>query len=251
MTSIDKVNPALSAKIDRILEQAINVKIPSTATAPEPIETDQSNIRLVPISEASGLDHSRTSRSPSLVPSLQSSRNLKSRPRKKVIRPYNLARFGHIPGIKVGTTWTTRLDCSRYGVHAPSLAGIHGRKDEGCYSIVMSGAYEDDIDERDWFTYIGTGGRTDSHNRGKLCEELPQTFDQTFDHPHNASLLQSYVTRKPVRVVRGHKTAHGPRNGYRYDGLYIVDNADYETGQHGHQVCRFTFRRMEGQDPLP
>jgi len=254
MASLDTMDPALSSKIDKILEQAIGVKIPSTHTSQlvERTQVDQSKptrVHPAPMPEASRSGPGSTTRWSGIVPTLQSRR--KTAPQKKVIRPYNLTRFGPIPGIKVGTTWMTRLECSRYGVHAPPLAGIHGCKDEGCYSIVMSGAYEDDVDEGDWFTYIGTGGRTDSHHRGKLCEELPQTFDQTFEHPHNASLLQSYVTRKPVRVVRGHKTVHGPQNGYRYDGLYTVDDAGYEDGKHDYKVCRFTFRRMEGQDPLP
>ena len=33
---------------------------------------------------------------------------------------------------------------SEAGVHRPHVAGIHGREDEGAYSIVLSGGYEDD-----------------------------------------------------------------------------------------------------------
>lgn len=33
---------------------------------------------------------------------------------------------------------------SEAGVHRPHVAGIHGREDEGSYSIVLSGGYEDD-----------------------------------------------------------------------------------------------------------
>ena len=33
---------------------------------------------------------------------------------------------------------------SESGVHRPHVAGIHGRENEGSYSIVLSGGYEDD-----------------------------------------------------------------------------------------------------------
>ena len=37
-------------------------------------------------------------------------------------------------------------ECSAAGVHAPPIAGIHGTKDDGAYSVVMSGDYNDDED---------------------------------------------------------------------------------------------------------
>ena len=33
---------------------------------------------------------------------------------------------------------------SEPGVHRPQVAGIHGRENEGAYSIVLSGGYDDD-----------------------------------------------------------------------------------------------------------
>lgn len=36
------------------------------------------------------------------------------------------------------------LQVSEAGVHRPHVAGIHGREDDGAYSIVLSGGYEDD-----------------------------------------------------------------------------------------------------------
>jgi len=97
----------------------------------------------------------------------------------KLYRPHDLRTYGHIPGIKVGATWANRMECCRYGVHAPPVKGIHGSKESGAYSIVISGKYEDDIDKGTTFTYTGTGGRSKSHNRGKLSERLPQKFDQS------------------------------------------------------------------------
>jgi hypothetical protein len=36
---------------------------------------------------------------------------------------------------------------------------MHGRATDGCYSIVLSGGYEDDEDNGDEFVYTGAGGR--------------------------------------------------------------------------------------------
>lgn len=34
---------------------------------------------------------------------------------------------------------------SESGVHRPHVAGIHGRSNDGAYSLVLAGGYEDDI----------------------------------------------------------------------------------------------------------
>ncbi|KAH9937662.1 uncharacterized protein B0H18DRAFT_1081778 [Fomitopsis serialis] len=66
--------------------------------------------------------------------------------------------FGAIPGIKVGTWWMTREECSIDAVHAPWVGGISGGRD-GAWSVALSGGYEDDVDLGDAFTYTGAGGR--------------------------------------------------------------------------------------------
>lgn len=37
------------------------------------------------------------------------------------------------------------------------MAGIHGSDVEGCYSLALSGGYEDDLDYGVCFTYTGEG----------------------------------------------------------------------------------------------
>ncbi|NWQ83319.1 UHRF1 ligase, partial [Columbina picui] len=53
--------------------------------------------------------------------------------------------YGPIPGIPVGTMWKFRVQVSESGVHRPHVAGIHGRSNDGAYSLVLAGGYEDDI----------------------------------------------------------------------------------------------------------
>jgi hypothetical protein len=42
----------------------------------------------------------------------------------------------------------------------PWVAGIHGRATIGCYSIVLNGGYEDDLDNGSTFLYTGSGTPT-------------------------------------------------------------------------------------------
>ena len=37
------------------------------------------------------------------------------------------------------------------------MAGIHGNEYDGCYSLALSGGYEDDLDYGECFTYTGEG----------------------------------------------------------------------------------------------
>lgn len=51
------------------------------------------------------------------------------------------------------------MELSRSGVHKPPMAGIWGSHSLGAYSIVLSGGYEDDIDNLDYILYTGQGGQ--------------------------------------------------------------------------------------------
>ncbi|KAJ7769398.1 PUA-like domain-containing protein [Mycena metata] len=157
------------------------------------------------------------------------------------------ARYGAPKGVPIGKSWESRQECSEAGVHAPLMAGISGSKD-GAFSIVMSGMYEDAVDEGDTFVYIGTGGKRDS----AFGSSGPQVADQSMDHPHNKALAKSYMNGRHVRVVRGpnHASPWAPLNGYRYDGLYTVTEVWEDKGRSGFKVCKFRFVRLPGQPPL-
>ena len=58
------------------------------------------------------------------------------------------------------------------------MAGIHGRENEGAYSIVLSGGYDEDIDNGEEFTYSGSGGRDLSGNK----RTAKQSMDQKLTH---------------------------------------------------------------------
>jgi putative restriction endonuclease len=103
--------------------------------------------------------------------------------------------FGHIEGIKVGQSFESRRELASAGVHTPTMSGIWGAKD-GAYSIVLSGGYEDDIDDLDYILYTGQVG-----------QDVPggkQVADQEFTKG-NRGLQLSCQYGLPVRVSRGHQ----------------------------------------------
>ena len=56
----------------------------------------------------------------------------------------------------------------------------------------------------------------------------------------------------PVRVIRGPRGEPGfsPPSGYRYDGLYIVEDAWEQTGKDGFRICRFRLLKVD-EEPIP
>ncbi|KAI8521834.1 PREDICTED: E3 ubiquitin-protein ligase ORTHRUS-LIKE 1-like [Branchiostoma belcheri] len=162
--------------------------------------------------------------------------------------------FGEIPGFPVGTWFDTRIEACRAGVHRPTVAGIHGNDYEGCYSLVLSGGYEDDLDYGECFTYTGEGGRDLKGTKAnpKNLRTAPQSKDQTLTRG-NLALSVSVETRRPVRVMRGYKldSVYAPEEGYRYDGLYSVDKFWFTTGLSGFGVYKFVLSRCPDQAPPP
>lgn len=51
---------------------------------------------------------------------------------------------GHSPQeMEWVSLWSSQV--SESGVHRPHVAGIHGRSNDGAYSLVLAGGYEDDV----------------------------------------------------------------------------------------------------------
>lgn len=169
--------------------------------------------------------------------------------------------FGPIPGVPVGSCWKYRLQASEAGVHRPHVSGIHGRDNEGVYSIVLAGGYEDDTDDGDEFTYTGSGGRDLSGNK----RTAEQSFDQTLTRSNRALArncdcpieqkggeAKTWQKGKPIRVIRSFKFAKhskfAPEEGIRYDGIYKIIKYWPEKGQSGFSVWRYRLRRDDTND---
>jgi len=153
-----------------------------------------------------------------------------------------MRKYGHIKGVKIGQIFADRKEVKDAGLHIHRDAGIDGTSNEATCAIVLSGGYEDDIDELDYILYTGQGGQGE---RGKS----EQIKDQEFTRG-NQGLVLSREYNKPVRVIRGYQTKHGPVSGYRYDGLYYVVDYERVKGKSGFYVCRFHLNYESTLDSL-
>lgn len=149
------------------------------------------------------------------------------------------AAFGAIAGIREGYEFLSRLELSAAGVHRPTRAGISARRGLGAESIVLSGGYEDDVDQGRVILYTGQGGRSGASGQ--------QVADQTLTGV-NQELVRSQATGQPVRVTR-RVVAAGGQTYYRYDGLYRVTAYWQEIGKSGHQIWRFRLEQLPPAAP--
>jgi putative restriction endonuclease len=140
--------------------------------------------------------------------------------------------FGHLPNYSEGSCFASREELSQAGVHRPRVAGISGRGHEGADSVVLAGRYENTEDYGDVILYTGHGGREAETNR--------QISHQTFTRG-NLALAVSQLQGLPVRVIRGatHRSPYSPATGYRYDGLYRVEDHWRDRGRAGFFLWRF------------
>ncbi|MEO0557615.1 MAG: YDG/SRA domain-containing protein [Bacteroidota bacterium] len=150
--------------------------------------------------------------------------------------------FGHLPGYPPGSWFEDRRELAASGVHRPLQAGICGRANEGAESIVLNGGYIDDQDLGSVVLYTGAGGN-DPGTRHQVRDQKLNRW--------NLALATSLRVGLPVRVIRGsHPDVHsGPATGYRYDGLYRVDDYWPDTGIDGYRIWRFRLEALENSVP--
>jgi putative restriction endonuclease len=145
--------------------------------------------------------------------------------------------FGHIPGYPEGSCFATRAAVAAAGLHRPPVAGIAGSGQYGATSVVIAGGYEDTQDFGDVILYTGHGGRDPETGR--------QRADQTLTRG-NRALAYNRLHGLPVRLIRGarHPSPYAPEAGYRYDGLYMVEDYWREVGKSGFYIWRFRLRKI-------
>uniref|UniRef100_A0A3Q3JH40 E3 ubiquitin-protein ligase UHRF n=1 Tax=Monopterus albus TaxID=43700 RepID=A0A3Q3JH40_MONAL len=155
------------------------------------------------------------------------------------------------------------IQVSEAGVHRPHVGGIHGRSNDGSYSLVLAGGFEDEVDRGDEFTYTGSGGRDLSGNKriGDMSFSLGYCLLRALalncDAPLNdkdGAESRNWRAGKPVRVVRSSKgrriSKYAPEEGNRYDGIYKVVKYWPEIGKCGYLVWRYLLRR-DDLEPAP
>lgn len=145
--------------------------------------------------------------------------------------------FGHIEGHPPDSWYDSRAELAEAGVHRPLQAGISGSQSEGADSIVLSGGYEDDDDHGNWILYTGQGGRD---------SDTGEQVDHQQLNRWNLALAKSCLRGLPVRVIRGAgcNSRWAPDEGYRYDGLFRVEQYWRERGTSGYFVWRYLLTKI-------
>ena len=145
--------------------------------------------------------------------------------------------IGDLADVAVGSMFLSRAELAAAGVHRATQAGITGAAEQGAESIVLSGGYPDDRDEGDVIVYTGHGGRDPKTRRQARAQRLAGG---------NLALVYSCTYGLPVRVIRGasHRSLYSPPAGYRYDGLYRVEDYWRDTGRSGHTIWRFRLVKL-------
>jgi putative restriction endonuclease len=147
---------------------------------------------------------------------------------------------GEIEGIAEGAVFASRKELHDAGIHRGHMRGIAPKG----YSIVLSGGYIDDHDDGNVIIYTGEGGRDQKTGR--------QIADQTLTGG-NLALAKNYKEGVPIRVNRGYNldSEYAPKSGYRYDGLYRIDNFWSETGKDGFLVWRYRLTKLTDSEVIP
>ena len=130
----------------------------------------------------------------------------------------------------------------RFSFAGEKTAGIAGDLKVGAWSIVVNkGEYKDvDKDLGDTIIYSSPGSfatkseTSDMAKRGTRC------------------LLASLQSKHPVRVIRGQTSwKRAPFVGYRYDGLFQVEETGEEKNAEGGAYTWFRLERLKGQESIP
>nr|XP_023924619.1 histone-lysine N-methyltransferase, H3 lysine-9 specific SUVH4-like [Quercus suber] len=163
-------------------------------------------------------------------------------------------KIGHLPGIKVGQQFLSRAEMVAGGLHGDWLNGID-YIGETCkmeeyrkftlpvaVSIVLSGQYEDDVDNLE-VVYAGQSGNGLLGNKRQIKYQVMCRGNLVLKNNMDQDL--------PIRVIRGHKCAGSYTHKiYTYDGLYKVDHCWNERSAFGFNVFKYRLQQIEGQPKL-
>lgn len=155
-------------------------------------------------------------------------------------------RTGVAPGVEIGDIFFFRFEILLVGLHGQSMGGIdtlitRGGKGEEplAVSIVSSGYYDDDTEDKDVLIYSGQGGNPISKDK--------QASDQKLEKG-NLALERSLHQANEVRVIRGMKDSSNTSvKIYVYDGLYTIKESWLEKGKSGCSVFKYKLVRLPGQ----
>ncbi|KAJ6346838.1 hypothetical protein OIU76_003506 [Salix suchowensis] len=163
----------------------------------------------------------------------------------KQVRTNMRKRIGAVPGVEIGDMFLFRIEMCLLGLHAPSMAGIDYMsvrndlvEEPLAVSIVSSGYYEDNADDKDVLIYSGQGGAANK-DKGATDQKLERG---------NLALERSLRRGNQVRVIRGMKDSlNQALKVYVYDGLYMIQDSWLEKAKSGCNIFKYKVVRIPGQ----
>ncbi|GAB4836177.1 hypothetical protein Ancab_001090 [Ancistrocladus abbreviatus] len=160
-------------------------------------------------------------------------------------------RIGAVPGIEIGDIFFFRMELCIVGLHAPSMAGIdymtvrsEVEEEPLAVSVVSSGGYDDDAEDKDVLIYTGQGGNLGG---GSITKKDKQVSDQKLERG-NLAMDRSSRRANVVRVIRGMRDAVSSMSKvYVYDGLYTIQEGWVEKSKSGVNSFKYKLVRAPGQ----
>lgn len=153
---------------------------------------------------------------------------------------------GPLKGVPIGVRLYGKGEMAIVGVHCQIPKGIDGGKMGlvPCYAVCVSGDYADDEDTANDHSVIWYTG--ESRNRNKKTKAI--TEDQTDSTPENASLIRSWHSGTPIRLIR---RLEGKDPFYIYEGLYKCTDYTYNRGRGiPFKVFRFKLEKMSDDEQI-
>ncbi|KAJ6961579.1 histone-lysine N-methyltransferase [Populus alba x Populus x berolinensis] len=163
----------------------------------------------------------------------------------KQVRTNMRKRIGTVPGVEIGDIFFFRMEMCLLGLHAPSMAGIDYmsvrndlEEEPLAVSIVSSGYYDDDAEDKDVLIYSGQGGAANK-DKGATDQKLERG---------NLALERSLRRGNEVRVIRGMKdSVNQVSKVYLYDGLFRIQESWVEKAKSGCNIFKYKLARIPGQ----
>ncbi|KAK4744757.1 hypothetical protein SAY87_011069 [Trapa incisa] len=159
------------------------------------------------------------------------------------LRTNSKKRVGPVPGVEIGDIFFFRMEMCLVGLHTQSMSGIdymmvRGEIEEEpiALSVVSSGYYDDDAEDKDILIYSGQGGA--------MSKPGKQASDQKLEKG-NLALERSMHRANEVRVIRGIPDAVNPNSKvYVYDGMYIIQQSWMEKVKTGANTFKYKLVRI-------
>jgi len=133
-----------------------------------------------------------------------------------------------------GQWFPYHLSAKIHGAHGNPDSGIHGDRDHGAFSIVLSSGYNNRDDGYE-IKYYGTKAKAP----GKPT-------------PSTKYMMTAYDKKSEIRVLRSSgidpPSQYRPSVGLRYDGLYKITSYNLMEEKYSHY--RFNLKRIGGQLPI-